>query len=67
LFPPERVPHFLRPLFRVHEIAYGFGGLGEKKCQSLAKSAQILLVMSDRTDKFHELLPDFFITEGVAW
>ena len=24
-------------------------------CQTFAKSAQILLVMSDRTDKFHEL------------
>jgi hypothetical protein len=50
--------------FRVHEIAYGFGGPSEKMsalidillqntnilCQSFAKSAQILLVMSDRTD-----------------
>ena len=54
---------------RVREIAYGFGGPSEKKCQSslifyckipilcqsLAKSAQILLVMSDRTDTFREL------------
>jgi hypothetical protein len=30
--------------------------LMKKKCQSLAKSAEILLIMSDRTDKFHELL-----------
>jgi hypothetical protein len=27
----------------------------EDLCQSLVKSAQILLVMSDRTDTFHEL------------
>ena len=38
-----------------NEIACGFGGPSEKKCQSLAKSAQMLLVMSDRTDKFREL------------
>ena len=56
-------------IVRVCEIAYGFGGPSEKKCQSLlifyckipilcqslAKSAQILLVMSDRTDTFREL------------
>jgi hypothetical protein len=49
---------------RVREIAYGFGGPSEKKCQSslifyckipilcqsFAKSSQILLVMSDRTE-----------------
>ena len=54
---------------RVHKITYEFGGPSEKKCQfslifyckisivcqSLAKSAQILLVMSDWSDKFHEL------------
>ena len=59
----------LRHHSRVREIAYGFGGPSEKKCQSslifcckipilcqsLAKSAQILLVMSDRTDTFREL------------
>ena len=56
-------------LSRVREIAYGFGGPSEKKCQSslifyckipilcqsLAKYAKILLVMSDRTDTFREL------------
>jgi len=50
--------------FRVHEIADGFGGPSKKisalidillqntniLCQSFAKSAQILLIMSDRTD-----------------
>ena len=54
---------------RVHEIAFGFGGPSEKKwqsslisyckipnlCQSLAKFHQNLPVMSDRTDKIHEL------------
>ena len=61
-------------MYKAHDIAYGFGGPSEKKCQFslifhckihtctvpilcqyLAKSAQILLVMSDRTDEFHEL------------
>ena len=54
---------------KVHEITYGFGGPIEKNvkssfifyckipnlCQFLTKSAQIFLVMSDRTDKFREL------------
>jgi len=56
-------------MIKVHEIAYGFGDPTEKKCQSslflyykipilcqsLTKSAHILLIMSDRTDTFREL------------
>ena len=56
-------------LIRVHEIAYRFGGPSEKKCrpslifyckipilcQPLTISVKILLVISDRTDKFREL------------
>ena len=46
-------------LLRVHEIAYGFVVLKEKNVNYFLLqntnlvSAQILLVMSDRTDKFH--------------
>ena len=53
---------------RVHGIAYGFRGSSEKivspinfilqntsLVSGLAKCVQILLVMSDRTDEFHEL------------
>jgi hypothetical protein len=55
--------------FKVNEIAYGFGDPSEKKCQSslifyckipilcqsLAKSDQSLMVLSNRNDKFREL------------
>jgi hypothetical protein len=64
-------------LIRVHKIAYGFVVLVKKKCQSLifyckipilcqslANFAQILLVMSDRTDEFHEL---WFYSKRYTW